>query len=306
MSLAAEPIPEQTVAVVICAYTEQRWDDLRAAVASVLAQTYAADEIVVVVDHNELLLARARHEWSGVVRVTTNDRSRGLSGARNAGLASTDADIVAFLDDDATAEPDWLRLLIGAFDAPDVVAAGGAVVPEGSVPTWWPVEFNWVIGCSWPGLPESDGPVRNVIGCSMALRRDATEAAGGFADGIGRVGAVPTGCEETDLCIRLRAAGGEVEYRPASVVRHRVAPHRVTTRYFLHRCWAEGRSKAAVTRRNGVGSGLRSERSYVGRILPRAIVVAIVSGRPRRAAAIVAGLVTTSMGYLVGSIGGRP
>src|SRR5919202_688038 len=92
------------VSVVICAYTEARWDDLVAAVESVQCQTAPPPEIVVVIDHNPGLLARVCRHIPGVV-VIENREPRGLSGARNSGLATAQGAVIAFLDDDAVAEP---------------------------------------------------------------------------------------------------------------------------------------------------------------------------------------------------------
>src|SRR5690606_12046039 len=105
--------------VVICAYTEQRWDDLLAAVNSVRRQTLTPREIIVVVDHNPAMLARVRDEIGDVLAVE-NQQRQGLSGARNSGLRASSGEYVAFLDDDALAEPDWLGRLAAGYDDPHV------------------------------------------------------------------------------------------------------------------------------------------------------------------------------------------
>src|SRR5260370_1005218 len=86
------------ISVVICAHTEQRWADTLAAVASVRAQSLAAREIIVVVDHNPVLLGRLRAAL-GDVTVVENRAGRGLSGGKNTGVAVARGEIVAFLDD---------------------------------------------------------------------------------------------------------------------------------------------------------------------------------------------------------------
>lgn len=309
--MAALSVTTCDVSVVICAYDEARWGDLQRAVASVCDQEAHGGvvETIVVVDHNRALHCRATEMWKDDerVRVVANAHGRGLSGARNTGVEHATGVVVAFLDDDAAAAtPGWLLSLTSALDANDVVAVGGAARPvaDGATPAWWPAEFNWVIGCSWIGLPSETATVRNVIGCNMAFRRDDLVAAGGFAESLGRVGTLPAGCEETDLCIRITNAspGSRVLYVPAAAVDHRVPVSRSTWRYFWRRCLAEGKSKAAVSRRNGGQRALSSERAYVVRVLPRAVLRALRDRNLRRAGAIVAGFAITTAGYALGQV----
>src|SRR3954466_11037799 len=90
--------------VIICAYTEKRWRDLNAAVDSLRQQSLRPTEVIVVADHNPELYRRVRGEIRGVIAVE-NQETHGLSGARNSGLAVATGDLIAFLDDDAIAEP---------------------------------------------------------------------------------------------------------------------------------------------------------------------------------------------------------
>src|SRR6516162_5340302 len=105
-----------------------RWDSLRHAVASVRAQTVQVLETVVVIDHHPELMAKAASELQGTT-VIANARSRGASGARNAGAAASRGEIRAFLDDDAIASPNWLESLLQHFKDPMVVVAGGRLEP---------------------------------------------------------------------------------------------------------------------------------------------------------------------------------
>lgn len=299
-----------TVAVVICAYTQQRWGDLQDAVESAKRQPDAT-EVIVVIDHEPELLLRAAARWPEL-QVVANSEDRGLSGARNTGVALSDADVIAFLDDDATADPDWLVHLVDALALPDVVGVGGRATPSWPTATGagpYPDELLWIVGCSYAGLPTEPADVRNVIGSSMAFRRDVLLAAGGFRSGIGRVGNHPLGCEETELCIRIAQMrpGARIRFEPRSNVSHRVSPDRVEMRYLRRRSYYEGISKAVLSRRVGARDSLSSESTYLTRVLPGAVLRELRSlgrGGGARAFAIVTSVASTVLGYAVGRVFG--
>lgn len=306
--------PLLPVTVVICAYTTDRHAVLQDSAMAVHRQLRAGDELVVVIDHNDELLsmaAAALDDGTGAVRLIENTNPRGLSGARNAGVAAAGGEVIVFLDDDAVPRSDWLTHLIEPFADPGVIGTGGVAAPawEQPPPAWLPEEFLWVVGCSYRGLPERPAEIRNPIGANMAFRRSAIREAGGFADGIGRVGRVPLGCEETEFSIRAaRVTGGRIIQQPKAAVDHLVTVDRLKLRYFLHRCWAEGISKAAVARLAGGEAALESERRYTTRTLPAAIGMGIRDGLSgdtagfKRVAAILTGLAVATFGYLRGSI----
>ena len=295
------------VSVIICTYTEKRWPQLKMAVDSVSAQSVQPREIIIVVDHNPALLARIQEQWPDAV-VVENRGMRGLSGTRNSGVALAQGALIAFLDDDAIADTTWLEKLTDCFDDPDVLGAGTSVVPlwETERPRWFPVEFDWVVGCTYRGLPQSLAPIRNPFGGSMCLRREVFAEVGGFQEGIGRVNAHPMGCEETELCIRAKQHWPEKVflYEPNSRIQHWVPASRAHWSYFQARCYAEGQSKALVARSVGRTDGLASERTYTLRTLPQGVARGLADALFRRdpmglarTGAIVAGLLTTMMGY---------
>src|SRR3954462_4942744 len=108
------------IAVVICSYTRERWDDVVAAIASVRQQTLPAREIVLVVDHHPTMLQQAQQAFADIC-VVENQGPAGANGSRNAGVAATSSPIIAFLDDDAVARPDWLAQLAASFTNPQVL-----------------------------------------------------------------------------------------------------------------------------------------------------------------------------------------
>lgn len=305
---------DHTVSVVVCAFTEERWGDLTDALAALQGQSRRPDEVVLVIDHNDVLRLRSEQAWGSRVTVVANDRGQGLSGARNTGVEAASGSIIAFLDDDAVPEPDWLERLVAPFAEPNVVGVGGAALPRWSSerPRWWPHEFDWIVGCSYRGLPEHGGDVRNVIGAAMAFRAEVFAEGERFSAAVGRVGTAPTGCEETELCIRVRRRHPEarIVFEPAARVLHRVTPARERVSYFARRCLAEGHSKAAVSELVGARDGLSSERTYVTRTLPSGVargVGAAVHDRDTaglaRAGMIALGLTVTAAGYAHGRYG---
>jgi glucosyl-dolichyl phosphate glucuronosyltransferase len=304
------PLPREPLrfSVVICAWTEDRWDQLAAAIASVEGQSRPAWQTIVAVDHRPPLARRVAAAFPEVTVVASAGRP-GLSGARNTGLARATGEVVAFLDDDAVADPDWLERLAAGYGSPEVVGVGGAVLPawEAGRPRWFPPEFDWVVGCSYTGLPRGRQPVRNLIGANMSYRREVFDLVGGFSEGLGRLGTRPLGCEETELAIRIgqRRPGARLLYDPSAVVHHLVPRHRARWPYFRARCYAEGRSKAVVSRLVGAGDALASERDYVRRVLPRAVAAGLAPWRPaglRSTATVLLGLGFTAGGYLHGRV----
>jgi GT2 family glycosyltransferase len=310
----SEPSSSQSfvpsVSVIICAYTEARWDDLNTAIASLYGQTLPPNQIVIVVDYNDALLKRARERFEpqGVL-VIENSQQRGLSGARNSGIDCSHSNVMAFMDEDAAAEPTWLASLVQHYANPAVMGVGGAIVPnwQAGRPGWFPEQFDWVVGCTYEGMRKTTGAVRNMIGCNMSVRRTVADQNGGFRHGIGRIGTLPVGCEETEYCIRARQRWPDQQFlfEPSARVLHNVPASRGSWRYFTSRCYAEGVSKAAIGQFIGAKSSLSSETTYVTRTLPKALfgnllraVTQLDLNALMRAFALVAGLGLTGIGFM--------
>ncbi len=299
------------ISVVICAYTEARWDDLLAAVESLRGQTVQLREMIVVIDYNPDLFQRVRAHIPDAI-VVENQDEQGLSGARNTGIKLAKGEVIAFIDEDALARPDWAERLLHEYQDSQVLGVGGQIDPIWAAgrPRWFPPEFDWVVGCSYNGMPRTLTPVRNFIGCNMSFRREVFETLEGFRNGIGRVGTRPLGCEETEFCIRINQQwpNRKLLYQPCALVDHRVPANRGTGAYFRARCYSEGWSKALVSRFVGAKDGLSSERAYTFSVLPAAVLRGLrealrgdLAGLSR-AAVIVSGFVITGIGYIVGRL----
>jgi GT2 family glycosyltransferase len=292
------------ISVVVCANADERWNDLTAAVEAHGSQPHQPGELIVVVDHNPRLFERARAAF-GTAHVVENTHARGLGGARNSGLEAASGSVVAYIDDDAVPSAAWLPALAEWYSEPAVAGVGGGVEPvwKPARPDWFPREFDWVVGCSYLGQPETPQEVRNLFGCNMSYRRELLEALEGFRLGYG--------CDETELCIRLRQRWPDKKlvYVPQAKVLHNVPANRARPRRFLKRCYFEGGSKAVVSQLVGANQALSTEYRYTREVLPRGVRTGILSfvrrrepGGLGRATAIVAGLASTSAGYAVANL----
>jgi glucosyl-dolichyl phosphate glucuronosyltransferase len=264
-TLESMPAHRLTVSVVICAYTERRWDMLKSAVESVLEQSYPAAELIVCIDHNLELAEKCRKNWgdpvggsSTPIFVLENKYEGRLGSARNTGVEHATGDIVAFLDDDASADKDWLALLMAPYQQAEVVAVGGAPVPvfETSRPAWFPPQLDWVFGCYYDGLPSSLSSVDRLIGASMSARRDALEAIGGFHS---------DNHDDMDMCLRLAHERGHqtIWMEPRAVVYHNVGAERVTWNYLWRRCFFVNKGKVKAFRDMGSAASMKADVKFV-------------------------------------------
>jgi GT2 family glycosyltransferase len=293
-----------TVTVVVACHTADRMASILVALDSLRHQTRKPDLVVLVVDHNEALLSVMRDRAPDVT-VVPNTLAQGASGARNSGAAASTTELVAFLDDDARAEPEWLKNLLEPFADPAVIGTGGRVEPEweGERPRWFPAEFLWVVGASYTGMPVTREAVRNVWSESMAVRRTAFDRVDGFRTGFGKTGNVSRP-EDTDLCLRMSRGTPEGHwiYVPDAVIHHLVPPSRSTVRFFLNRCLAEGRGKAEMGQ-HLQDEPLQAERDYVRKVLPRGLARNLTGAHgtasPLAGVALVGGLLWAGTGYVL-------
>jgi glycosyltransferase involved in cell wall biosynthesis len=296
------------VTVIICAYTEDRWDLLLGAVDSIYAQRLAPQEVVVCVDHNPALFERCRDHWAthgaAVPTTVVENRYDGhLGSARRTAAEIATGEFLAFLDDDAAAEPEWLERMLGVYEDPQVIAVGGSPRPLFATgrPRWFPPECDWVFGCAYEGLPTTAAPVLHVIGAAMSVRRADLAAIGYFHS---------DNHDDMDMCHRLLdyAPGRTIVYEPDAVVRHFVSADRVTWTYFWRRCFFVNRGKVAAFRGMGAASNLRAERTFARRALTEGVgrgLRQLWRGDPGgllRSGALCLGVGLAGLGYATGSV----
>lgn len=235
------------LSVVVTTFTHERLADVLDLLGSLKAQTYAPIEILFVGEREPDLCDRVRRyaDEHGMANVTVlfNDGPPGLSEGRNVGLRRARGEIIAFLDDDAVAEPDWAEQMLRAFRETDAIGITGTVLPlwQGKNMSWLPEEFYWLISCSawtgWQGRTEA----RSAYGVNMAFRREAFRVAGEFLNETGYH--MPMG-EDLEFSLRVRArTGRRILFEPGPTVRHKVHGYRFTWRFIVRRSRQIGGSR---------------------------------------------------------------
>ena len=295
--------------VVMPTYDQKRWPFLVAAVKSILAGPDQPRQVVICVDHEEELYKQIRATWPHLTAVL-NTRERGASVTRNTGAEFADTPFIAFLDDDILVQEGWLSRLLEPLADPDVIGTGGGVVPgwQDGRPSWFPAEFDWVVGASFRGMPTVQSTVRNVWAENMAVRTDVFRAVGGFRTDFGKVG-LRNSPEDTDLCIRMAAhvVGARWVYAPDALAEHHVPIARATFSYFLRRSYLEGQGKVEMAHLLGRKEKLQDERDYVRKTLPSGIAAGLWAAARHgqvdglfKAGAILAGILAAGVGAATG------
>ncbi|MEA2307605.1 MAG: hypothetical protein QOH43_4885 [Solirubrobacteraceae bacterium] len=243
------------VSVVVC--THNGGATLHECLAGVRALRYPRVEVIVVDDgssDDSEAIARA----AGVTVISTPNQ--GLSAARNTGLELARGELVAYLDDDARPDPDWLTYLAAAFAATGHAAIGGPNLP--------PPDETGTAACvaNTPGGPVhvlvSDTEAEHLPGCNMAFRRDALRAIGGFDPQFRVAG------DDVDVCWRLHDAGQTLGFHPAAMVWHR---RRATVRRFWRQQRGYGRAEALLERKWPERYNLTGHATWGGRLYGRGV-----------------------------------
>lgn len=150
-------------------------------------------------------------------------RFRGLPRARNHGWQEARHDALIFVDDDVRCPPDLVRRHLEALAEPGVaMVAGGIDEPTGPPPLPGLPWFSRARGEPRGGFTgRGRAPAEHVKGCNFSVWRQQLEAVGGFDEGLS-VG--PAAYEELELCLRVRAAGGQILFDGEARLEHRLAP----------------------------------------------------------------------------------
>ncbi len=237
------------ISAIIC--THNRASYLGAAIASLLNQTYAAYEIIVVDNASTDATRTVVEAYLPHPLLTYGYESTlGLSAARNRGAAIAQGSILAYLDDDAEASPHWLAALAAAFQQyPKAAIAGGPVSllwpTAAPPPDWLSPALAENLGAYDLGatLQRITDPGQTPRGLNYAVRQSFLASVGGFDRHLGRVGKNLLSNEELHLTQQALTRGYDVLFVPLAQVAHHVAPERLHLGWFLRRNWWQGISE---------------------------------------------------------------
>jgi O-antigen biosynthesis protein len=222
------------VTVVLCSYNGERY--IGETLSAIQALDYGNYEVIVVDDGSTDATAAIASRYP--VRLIRT-KNLGLSSARNTGAKAATGDIVAYIDDDAYPDPDWLKHLARVFLCnPDYAGVGGPNIP--------PPGDSLVAQCvaHAPGGPLhvllSDREAEHIPGCNMAFRRTHLLAIGGFDLQFRAAG------DDVDVCWRIQEQGWKLGFSPAATVFHH---RRGTLRAYWKQQVGYGKAEAILERK---------------------------------------------------------
>lgn len=246
------PPPRTLPSVSVVIVSRGRPDQLALCLASIAMQDHPAMEVVVVADP-----AGVEVRPDLTARRITFDEAN-ISVARNLGIEAAAGEIVAFIDDDAVAEPTWASRLAGAFVEADVIAAGGYT--RGPHGRSWQFRAEAITADGPETLPApgqdratrlyrpDQGTTLGLLGTNCAFRADVVRMVGGFDP------AFAYHLDESDLVMRLAARFPQAATAlvPAAEVTHCTAPSARRDGARVPRDLAQiGRSEAIFAARHG-------------------------------------------------------
>jgi glycosyltransferase involved in cell wall biosynthesis len=261
------------ISAIICTHNRDTY--LGAAIDSLLAQDFTANFEVVVVDNGSTDSTRAVVEQRAADSRLKYifEPKIGLSIARNTGAEAAQADILAYLDDDAVASPGWLQVLYTTYQSnPQLAIAGGKVT------LLWPANTqppNWLSAGLASNLGAYDlgddivlikQPGLTPRGLNYSIRRSFLAEIGGFDPQLGRVGKNLLSNEELQMTEFAIQRGWQVAYLPTALVAHNVAPERLKPSWFLNRGWWQGISECyreQLSGQAGVAQLLRGSERFI-------------------------------------------
>lgn len=308
------------VSVIIPSYSMENYGNLRDAIDSLLNQSYADIEVVVVIHTNKNLYEEIVKAYGAQnkVKVVFNEQSLGAYAARNVGIKAARGDILAFIDDDAVANEKWVENLVNTYQELDAVAVGGKILPIWlpSKPAYFPEELYWLVGVTHKGFAEDKlAEVRNAFGPNMSFKREVFEQVGLFNENLGfaKRGTSYIQAGEAEFSLRMTSKFGiGVIYNPEAIVHHKIPVSKARLKLLLKRSFYQGYSKVLLQRWGPSPNSISTEKSHLSDLLLKYIPQRIkkVFTGPSRAAQVkqlsvlVSSIVAVGLGFVYGHIKG--
>ncbi len=190
------------------------------------------------------------------VRVITTGEAKptGLAHARNVAIRHCTEDVISFLDDDATADQNWIANIAESFRKYDCVTVAGKTLPswQAHQPRWLTPTFYWLVGATGNLERDYEHFVRSGFGSNMSCMRHALVKVGMFNPSLGMRDSSLLQAEEADLGLRSREAfGKEAAYNPKAIIFHKVDYEKLRLSYMFRRAYYQGNSKALLFNLHG-------------------------------------------------------
>jgi len=244
------------ITVILCTHNRAR--SLAAALESIVTQTLRQNvgwEILVVdnnsSDETRQVVDDFRGRYPERVRYLFEPQ-QGISHARNSGVRNARGDILTFIDDDETAEPEWLQNLTANLFGGEWAGAGGRILPIWTCarPSWLSDDSSLTSAplAMFDAGSEAGELTQSPFGANMAFRREVFDLCGGFRTDLGRAGKSLLSGEDSEFGRRVMAAGRRLRYEPSALTYHPVEEYRVKREYFLQWWFNKGRSDIRESR----------------------------------------------------------
>lgn len=178
----------------------------------------------------------------------------GLDNARNFGIKHAKGEIVAFIDDDALASSNWIKMLVKSHKQIKAPVIGGKVLPK------WPndkkpIWINGILLAYLSILDYSDKPVPVhpldwLAGANISFKKYIFDKVGYFDEELDRKERILLSSGEVDLCNKIREKGYEIFFDPSLVVKHVIPEFRLTPQYMVDRAYWQGISDFVLDKKH--------------------------------------------------------
>lgn len=255
------------VSIIICTYSEERFEDFIQASRSAQSQTYSNTEIVLVIE-GDSLYQKAQRRLDGQEFRFIKDEGSNLAEARNIGGENASGDILAYTDDDVILSDTWAENIVKTFKEYNVAAVTGPSNPiwvdNERRPTRLPREFGWLVGITDPNF-DTKGYVRNGYGCNLSIEAEAFQKVNGFDPGLGKDQGLNLQAEDADICSRIQSeTNKKVYFNPDVYISHKVYSEQLSYTTLINRAYLQGYTKSIFQEK---GNEISTEQDYLKYIL---------------------------------------